>query len=280
MSHETPSAWSRTASDLLAEILMAATNHAGSFLVVEGPSDERFLGLKVGDDVYFVQAGGKETCINTVRILNSAARQFPYLVIADEDYDWIQPEREPNLILTDTRDIEAILLRSSALDALMLELGDKSRMTAFLQHSGTSIRDAVLSRASFFGRVRTLGFIKSICMKSIKPSRFCQQDWTYDVNACAQACVLLGLADNVESLMDSANALNAPSDWHFARGHDLIDILIGGFVHVFSGKAPMRDHVEALLRQSMQRDEFEATHLYRRVSEWEASSAQRIWKAA
>lgn len=259
---------------------MAATNHHGPFLIVEGPTDERFLGLKVDERVYFVQAGGKQTCIALVRLLNSAARPFPYLGIADEDYDWIQPEREPNLVLTDTRDLEAILLRSSALDAVILELGEKSKVAAFSQRNGTSIRDAVLSRAVFFGRVRTLGFLNSVCMKSIKPSRFCQQGWTYDEHACAEACVLLGLAENVESLIDSANALNAPSDWHFGRGHDLIDILIGGFVHVLSGKAPARDHVEALLRQSMQREEFELTGLYRRVSEWETDSAQRIWRAA
>ncbi|MBV6830331.1 DUF4435 domain-containing protein [Xanthomonas euvesicatoria] len=276
-----PGAWSRTPADLLAEIVMAATNHDGPFLVVEGPTDQRFLELKVDAAVYFVQAGGKSTCITLIRLLNSAARPFYYIGIVDEDYDWITPEREGNLVLTDTRDLEGILVRSTALDSVILELADKARVANFLQRSGTSIREALLKRAIFFGRIRTLGFIHgSICLEKIKPARFCNQDWSYDEAACAEVCVELGLSDSTESLLSAANSLDAPSDWHFARGHDLIDILVGGFVKIFSGNAPPRTHVEALLRQSMQKEEFVATKLFKRVSQWETESNQRIWKVA
>lgn len=281
MSKGMPNAWSRSAPDLLAEVVMAATNHKGPFLVVEGPTDQRFLELKVDTSIYFVASGGKDSCLALIRLLNSEPRAFPYLGIADEDYNWLNAYNDDNLVLTDTRDLEGILIRSSALDAVIVELADRAKVDAFLQNTGISVREALLAKANFFGRVRVLGYLNgTICLDEVKPARFCGQGWTYDEDACAQVCVNLGLAADKATLMAQANAIDAPSDWHFARGHDLVDILIGGFVHVLSGKAPVRQHVEALLRQSMQRTEFETTALFARVAEWEAAKSQKIWKAA
>lgn len=280
MNDGIPCAWSRTAEDLLAEVVMAATNHCGPFLIVEGPTDQRFLELKVDAAVYFVQAGGKTTCISLVRLLNSDARSFTYLGIADEDYDWIQPDAADNLVLTDTRDLESILVRSTALDSVIVELGDNAKVTDFIRQSGTTIRQALLSRALFFGRVRALGFIKgTVCLDDVKPSRFCGRDWNYNEFACAEVCVNLGLAVSVDALLEEVDALTAPTDWHFARGHDLVDILIGGLIYILSGKTYSRLQVESLLRQSMQRSEFEATSLFNRVSAWESERSQQIWRA-
>ncbi|WP_081419661.1 DUF4435 domain-containing protein [Xanthomonas cannabis] len=276
-----PRAWSRTPADLLAEMVMAATNHEGPFLIIEGPTDQRFFELRVEASIYFVQAGGKATCIALVRLLNTMDRPFRYLGIADEDYDWLVPEQEENLVFTDPRDLESILIRSSALDSVILELGDTDKVTYFLNRTRGSIRDALLARATFFGRVRAVGFLNgSICLDAIKPARFCNQDWTYDELACARVCVELGLSDETEKLMAEAQALNAPTEWHFARGHDLVDILIGGFAKVLGNSAPPRRYLEALLRQSMQHSEFIATNLFQRVADWEAQSNQRVWKAA
>lgn len=280
MNEEIPSAWSRAVADLLAEVVMASTNHDGPFLIVEGPTDQRFLEMRVDAAVYFVQAGGKTTCLALVRALNSEIRKFNYLGIADEDFDWLDPETAENLVLTDTRDLECILIRSSALDSAMVELSDPARVDHFIQENGIGIREAVLRKALFFGRIRTLAFQKgsTVCLDEIKPSRFCNRDWTYDEDACARACVRIGLADSVHALLSEANGIVAPTDWHFARGHDLVDILVGGLIHSLSGKTHAKNHVEALLRQSMQRLELETTELFRRVSDWEVTSGQRIWK--
>jgi len=258
---------------------MAATNHGGPFLVVEGPTDQRFLELRVDSAVYFVQSGGRATCVKVIKSLNEVERTFLYLGIADEDYDWLQPEDVPNLVFTDTRDLESLLVRTSALDSTVLELGDHTKVRAFVQRTGMSVRDALLAKATFFGRVRTYGFIKgTTCLDGINPARFCLKDWSYDEAKCAEVCVELGLADSVDALHELIQALDAPSDWHYARGHDLVDILIGGFVHVLSGKAPPRIHVESLLRQSVQREEFEQTLLFGRVAAWETATATPIWR--
>lgn len=281
MNDEIPCAWSRAAAELLTEIVMAATNHNGPFLIVEGPTDQRFLELKVDTAVYFVPSGGRDTCISLIKLLNDAERPFCYLGIADADYDWLAPYAADNLVLTDTRDIEGIQVRSSALDSVIVELADSAKVAAFVQRSGSSIREALLSRAVFFGRVRALGYINgNISFEDVKPARFCKSDWTYDEDECARVCVTLGLAPDKGSLLADALRIGAPSEWHFARGHDLVDILMGGLSHVLSGKQQTRQHIEALLRQTMQRAEFEATELFNRVQAWEQRSGATIWKAA
>lgn len=258
---------------------MASTNHPGPYLIVEGPTDQRFLELRVDTAVYFVQAGGKSTCIALVKSLNKEARSFHYLAIVDEDYQWLNPDAETNLVLTDTRDIESMLIRSRALDAVLVEFGDRTKISFFERASGCSVRDSLLQRAVFFGRLRTIGYTKAIAsLDALKPSRFAIAGWLYDHEACSQFCVDSGIADSLESLALEITQVEAPSDWHLARGHDLVDILHGGLIHALSDRKCQRPALESLLRQSMQLEEFKETGLYSRVAEWENANACKIWR--
>lgn len=279
MSDCIPAGWTRAASDLLAEVVMAATNHRGPFMIVEGPSDWRFFEPRVETAVYIVQAGGRDTCVSLVKALNEEPRVFTYVGVVDEDYDWLTPLQENNLVLTDTRDLESILMRSPALDAVVIELGDYDKVRAFVTASGATVRDALLTRAEFFGRLRASSFVAgTVSLDSIRPARFCRRDWSYDEDQCVDVCVAIGAADSSEALRTAISAVDAPSSWHLARGHDLIDILVGGLATVLGSRAPPTRHVEALLRQSIQQRDFEDTLLFNRISEWECHSQQRIWR--
>lgn len=273
------SAWQRTPHDLLAELIMVSTNHTGAVLIVEGSTDERFLSVRTDPTVYFTIANGRDVCIALIHLLNSTPRPFRYLAIIDEDYQWLAPESADNLVHTDTRDLESILIRSPAVDAALVELGDSTLVRSFVEATGAPISSALLERATFFGRVRTLGFLKGdVSLSTMKPARFARPDWSYDQEACADYCVQIGLADSREALILAASALAAPSDWHFARGHDLVDILLGGLIYRFGGKACSKPVLESLLRQSLQHADFKETALYRRVEEWENAVSCRIWK--
>ncbi len=279
MSQGMQSAWLRTPDDLLAELVMVSTNHSGPVVIVEGSTDERFLCLRTDPSVYFTIANGRAVCIALIHLLNSKPRPFCYLAIIDEDYQWLAPETADNMVHTDTRDLESILIRSPALDAALVELADSRLVHEFKATTGTSICEALLDRASFFGRVRTLGFLKgSVSLDTMKPARFARPDWTYDHDACADYCVQIGLADSREKLLHEASDLSAPSEWHFARGHDLVDILLGGLAHRLGGSGCKKPALEAILRQSLQHADFETTNLYRRVADWQAARSSRIWK--
>ncbi len=279
MSQGMQSPWQRTPDDLLAELVMASTNHSGPMVIVEGSTDERFLRLRTDPSVYFTIANGRSVCVALIHLLNSAPRPFYYLAIIDEDYHWLAPESADNLVLTDTRDLESMLMRTPALDAVLVELGDPELIGEFVRTTGSSIGDALLARAIFFGRLRTLGFIKgTVSLDAMKPARFARKDWTYDHDACADYCVQVGLAESREALLLHASQLTAPSEWNFARGHDLVDILLGGLLTRLGGRACNKPTLESLLRQSLQRADFEKTDLYRRVSAWETAHSCRIWK--
>jgi len=279
MSQGIQSAWQRTPEDLLAELIMVSTNHSGPILIVEGSTDERFLRVRTDPAVYFTIANGRSVCVSLIQLLNSHPRRFCYLAIIDEDYHWLFPETADNLIHTDTRDLESMLVRSPALNAVLVELGDDRLVREFSDAAGASICDALLERATFFGRVRTLGVLKgSVSLDTMKPARFARPDWTYDQDACADYCVSLGLADSREALLRDAAALQAPSQWHFARGHDLVDILLGGLAYRLGGSGCKKPALESMLRQSLQGSDFEQTNLYRRVAEWEFARSCKVWK--
>lgn len=269
--------WSRTGPDIVSEIEMASTNWTGPFLIVEGASDECFFSTRVPESVYIIEASGKRNVEAAFDILDSDASHAATLAlgIVDEDYDWLTGHtiNSPNIIKQDPRDLEGMLVRSNGLRAVLAEYGDRNAIRHFESTQGP-VLDALLTRAEFFGRVRMFNALNNkVCLKKFKPQRFCDvSNWSYDHLSALDVAVGMGVHHDAYDLGVQIGLIESPSMWHVARGHDLIDILVGGLIGVFgaSGNVSTRD-VERLLRQSMQAHEFHGSGVFLRVSAWQVA---------
>ena len=278
-----PAGWNKTADDIAAEIAMAQTNHRGAYLVLEGPSDELFFRRFVSKKVYIVQANGRKNVEDAMLIIDtdSSYRNTKVLGIIDEDYDWSvnYMVASKNIIKFDPRDLESMLIRSDALDSVLIELGDNSKINSFCNDVGNSVRSVLVKKAEFFGRLRIYNQLNSgVSLKKFKPMQFFNKnDWSYDHGSACKAAVKLGVHTNASQLQTQIDLINIPSDWHCARGHDLIDILVGGLKSVLGvGTNISASHVEMLLRQSMSGLDGAGTNLFARISQWELRRASQI----
>jgi len=269
----------RSAGDVASEIAMSRLNWTGSFLVVEGPSDSKFWRPRKSEFCEIVIAMGRHQVLGSVQLACDSGMRG-VLGIVDDDFDTLlgEPHQVRNVVSTEPRDLEGTLLRSRALDRVVGELGDETKLKAFLAREGL-LRDALLSRAGLFGRLRWLAFTqpKPLDLKPLKPSRFVDlSNWTYDTQAILAEAVRLGLATDVPSLSATLATLPPKDPWHTCRGHDLIEILAHGFRCVIGSTQVDADEICSLLRAGMDDTEFRTGRLWADLSRWEQDNASYL----
>jgi hypothetical protein len=84
--------------------------------------------------------------------------QAGILGVVDDDYDVLcdVASATPHVVHTDAPDLEVIMIRTAALERLLQEAGEPTRIAMFEAQHGLSTRDALLARAALFGRLRLL----------------------------------------------------------------------------------------------------------------------------
>src|SRR5260370_1220949 len=102
------------------EIRLKRTQHLGSFLLVEGSDDSRFLKRFVDSrQCQVVVAHGKDTLIRAIGILENQ-NVGGVLGVIDADFDRLEgtAPSSTNIVSAECHDIEAMLIRSPAFDAI------------------------------------------------------------------------------------------------------------------------------------------------------------------
>ena len=134
------------------EIRLKRQDHRGCFLVVEGRGDRLFFEQFVDRDACSVTvADGKQNVVAVIEILE--ADHFAGVVgVIDADFDHVEgTERvSDNLITLETVDLEALQIRSFALDRVLVELGSDEKIAQF----GKDVRETLLSAALPIGCLR------------------------------------------------------------------------------------------------------------------------------
>ncbi|MDU8604687.1 DUF4435 domain-containing protein [Pseudomonas syringae group sp. 247E2] len=266
-------AWNRTVGDIVSEIKMMQTSFKGFFWLVEGPSDIRFFTSRKFANVELIVGGGKLNVVNSVKALSRENDGFKVLGIVDADYDWlIRSEHRPNnIITTDPRDLEGVLIRSSAFDKVLSEYADEAKVKEFEQKNKCTVREYLHDLSVFFGRIRAFNDIaRKVDLKKLKPQRFMEKGkWSYDFDDVLSVSVSLGVSASVEELIKGMYALPEVESWNYVRGHDAVDIFAGGLLTEL-GRGVKLDAfmIESVLRVGIQDHEYYDTKLYKSISGW------------
>ena len=270
---------------IVAEIEMTRTLHDGAFLLLEGVDEIRFWTPRRRSECELIDGEGKCNVVGAIQQLD-ADEFFGALAIVDDDYDSILGGtfESDNLARTDAHDLECLLCRSTALDVVLGEYGDETKIRSFETRTGLDVRTGLLERALVFGRLRLAAIFDGLDIdsKAIRVPRFVDYDtWSVDGDLLIQTVVRQGSSDSEDEVRSSIATLPEFDPWRVARGHDIVELLRIGLVRVL-GNIPANvgtQHIQRILRSALTPQELQSTFLWNDIRAWELRNGEyRILK--
>ena len=263
---------------IVSEIKMMRMEHAGAFLVVEGVADMRFWRPRRCRECELVDGEGKKNVIGGVQRLD-VDRLGGVLGIVDDDCDSLIDVDlgTRNVVRTDGHDLECLLCRSSALEKVLAEYGDESKIGRFEMNAGTDVRSALLERALVFGRLRFAVRRNrlDIDRSAIRVPRFVDaRTWTVDEQGLIRAVVKDGSTCDGEVVGRCIAQLPVADPWRVVRGHDMVSILRIGLGRIL-GSVPSGvgdEHISSILRSGFTPADLQTTTLWTDMRAWEAEN--------
>ena len=270
----------KDAGSLAAEIKMSRMVQDGSFLVVEGKSDKKFWWPRCHDNCEVVDGEGKENVVGCIERLDGENFRGA-LGVTDDDYDSLMGVSlsSRNLVVTETHDLECLLIRSPALEKVLGEFGVPEKIEKFVTTSGVDVRTALLERALIFGRLRWAGFNFKLDINydAIRVARFVSdRTWEVDHERLIHATVLPGSSTTEGSLKRCIESLPRADPWNVVQGHDMVEILRIGLKQTL-GAIPNTtgpQQISQVLRSAFSDQHLEATLLARGIRNWEDVNSQ------
>ena len=274
-----------TADNVANEIRMTRTQFSGVFLIVEGrtadlPIYRRLVDTKLAQ---VTPAHSKDNALEALKILENA--DFDGVVaIVDADFwrlEGVEPT-SPNLFITDTHDLETMLLESPSLEKLLDEFGSEQKITNFTANSRMDVRQTLLAAACPIGYLRWISQRNSLSLtfEGIVFSRFIDRNTLHiDTGELIQEVKNKSrrqnlnendLRDKIDELTDSKHNF-----WDICCGHDLVGILSFGLYRILGSNQRREVEPEVLekfLRAGYESTYFLSTQLYQSLRGWEASN--------
>jgi Protein of unknown function (DUF4435) len=255
---------------------------SSTFLLVEGSSDKVFYERFVDKLVCELEtATGKIRVINVLEILDKS-NFSGVLGIVDADFDRLESlsHNSPNLLLTDTHDLETMLINSPALDKVVREFGSEDKISKF----GMDVRTALTKAGMSIGYLRWISHRDrlNLTFSGIKYSKFIkEQNLQLDELGLIQEVKNKSQAsfDNKDIQQRIAKQKNDCHDClQVCCGHDLVEILslglrkaIGTMKSKSSEIEP--ESLERSLRLAYEEVYFRQTQLYANICQWENNNA-------
>jgi len=246
-----------------------------SFLLLEGSDDSKFWIYYISDEnCRIIICNGKKHIVAAIEKI-SKEKITGVLGIVDDDFDSLEGKTPnlPNLIATETHDLECLLLRSRAFEKVLAEHGKSQKIEKFKENENKELREALLKRGVIFGRLRwlSLRYHWKINFDCLPPNKFVNKDWQVDQRKLLDNMIqLLENALTTEQLQNLVDSLPQDADlWKVCQGHDLLYIFAIAFQKVWGQKAVGSDNIASILRQGIESEEFFATELVKKIKIWE-----------
>jgi hypothetical protein len=268
-------------SDSIANtIRMLRTQHTGSFLIAEGDTDSRVWKNLVDSTKCCVEnAYNKDKAVEVLNILEK--ENFAgVLAIVDADF-WILEgtvPSSPNLLLTDTHDLETMLLKSPALEKLLLEHGSEQKIKDFAK----DIRQTLLESAKVIGYLRwaSLKFDYYLKFEDLAFKKFVDEgtlvlNKSNLIKTVKDKSQKQGLNEReIQQKMDSLTTTTQDM-WYVCCGHDMIGILSIALCKELGSCKPQKVEPNVLeqdLRLAYESSYFCKTQLYAAIQQWEKNN--------
>ena len=251
--------------------------HKGSILVVEGGDDRRFFERYVdSNDCFVVSAGGKAHVIDLIETLKREG--YRGLVgVVDGDFDRIEGRacQNSNVVMLDSCDLEAMLVRSGALERILGEIGSRDKMAAF----GRDIRLVLTEAAVPIGCLRLYSERVELGLRfGNMRYRDCVDARTLVVDIWSLIQVVKNQSqrpdivqdDLVREMQHIAQSIADP--WLVCIGDDLVSVLAIGLTRAIGNMSRTDVSLEYLyraLRLAYERADFDKSQVCADLQRWE-----------
>jgi Protein of unknown function (DUF4435) len=209
-------------------------NQFRSFLLVEGDTDRNFY--RTFTDIKNCQvtiAYNKATALQVVSILEKEAFSG-ILAIVDAGFDILEDKLPDsrNVLFTDTHDLETMIMKSPALEKVLIEFGSEEKIDEIIETAKKDVRTLLLECGMTIGYLRWISLREKLSLKfeGLEFAQFIKKDslhieQLHFFKAVKNKSQRLDIADKqleayIQDLRDDAHDL-----WHVCCGHDLVCIL-------------------------------------------------------
>lgn len=271
-----------TSHEIANEIRLKRQLHSGSFVIVEGYTDKKVFGNFFKEDICkLVPAFGKGNAVEALSILGS--ENFVGVVaIVDADF-WLLNGVAPtstNLFVTDTHDLETMMIQSPALEKVLQEFGSETKIQKFVKKTGIDVRTKLLDVGRVIGYFRWISLQENLDLKfdGLSYEKFVSRETlSIDVGKLIKVVKNHSQKHDLpeQEIYDKINelekTLNVPL-WHICCGDDLIYILSIGLRKIFGSRKVgevKREILERSLRLAYEFVYFCKTKLYASLKAWE-----------
>jgi hypothetical protein len=263
-------------------IHLLRSQFSGAFLIVEGDTDKRIYGRFIMAEACRLEvAHSRENAIGAALILERE-RFVGVLAIVDADFDVLESRisSSQNIFITDTHDLETMLLKSPALEKLLLEMGSETKLDEFVKVRGKELREALLEEGLHLGYLRwvSLRYGHALKFEGLNYRAFTDH-YTLTVNQSKLIETIKNhsqkpqpsdqeLQRQIESISDETH-----DKWHVCCGHDLIHLLSVGLhkaIGSYDWKEIEPEIIERSLRLAYESAWFRDTRLYASIKAWES----------
>ncbi|HWS82853.1 MAG TPA: DUF4435 domain-containing protein [Ktedonobacteraceae bacterium] len=262
-----------------------ADNEGRVFLIVEGSTDKRVYQWLVAENrCRIIAAQSKENAVKALTILEEEGI-LGILAIVDADFMVLEEEQpsSPNLLLTDTHDLEMMTINSLALEKVLSEFGSADKIKDLVDKRKKDIRSLLLACAMPIGYLRWVSLRENLSLKfeDLKFEKFINKDdLTIDIMQLIRIVQshTTGQKDSQKPLLkdsdlhDKIEQLSSDTHdlWHVSCGHDVVTILSFGLRKAIgSSKIAEPDLIEKCLRLAYEHAFFSQTQLYTAIQIWE-----------
>ena len=278
-----------TSDDICNQISMERSVFRGTFLVVEGVTDERLFEKFIDkDEVRIIEAHSKDNVRHAVKDMANVRRDSRVIGIVDPDLDRLRGRKvKPPLFFTDCRDMEMMVIRSNALQDVLDEYSDHELLQKFTETVGP-VRDALISASYPLGLLMYISQKEglNLSFKDLEFERFINPR-TLTLNAGSMVDTVIFNSKNCrmgrKALLQRLDreAQDLEDQWEAARGHDTVNILLIALKRnfgSFNSRGLNEGELGGALRLAFSDQCFVKTDLYRDTSAWAAENGIVLWE--
>ena len=277
-----------TSDDICNQVSMNRTVFKGTVMLAEGTTDLRLYSKFTDHEKVMIIPAHSKT--NVIRAVNkmSGRGDGKTMGIVDRDLDdLVGSSVAPPLFYTDYRDMEMMLITSSAVDDVLSEYGDTERLERFQRRYG-SVRDVIIESAYPLGLLMYLSYLRgyNLNFKGLDFRNFIDR---HTLGTDIQKMVAEVISNTLGSELSSRNVakdlqvqMSADDDCRLiARGHDTVSILLIGLRESFgsyNANGLNDGSLGGALRLAYDMGDFATTSLYTDSKRWAESRGISLWK--
>jgi len=260
-------------------------NELLSFLIVEGGTDNEFYKIFVDQSkCQIIIVDGKLVAIQVLSILEKEL--FPgVLVIVDADFEALEGKSPstPNLLFTDTHDLETMIIKSPALEKVLNAYGSGEKIDQLTRNVGKDVRAILLECGMPIGYLRWVSLREELLLKfeDLDFGQFInnRDGLTISESGLFRAVKNKSQRPNIAvtqlkaSIQDMYNDTYDP--WYICCGHDLVSVLSIGLrraIGTCNAYDVRPENLEKILRVAFERSHFYETRLYISIIQWEKAN--------